>query len=190
MSAAGRLVLRPIARRDAAALHALDRDPAVRRHTFARAPDRAWVEDVLLPRMLGVAERHPGLGFFAALDTAESQEEEGGAFIGWFHLRPESQGDVSSLELGFRLRRASWGQGIATEGARAMLSRAFGHAGTRRVVALTRCANSAAIRVLEKAGLEAVARVEHAPPADVAGDPHPAWRFELTRASFEARRAR
>lgn len=35
----------------------------------------------------------------------------GGAFIGWFCLRPEAQGPLGEVELGYRLRQAAWGKG-------------------------------------------------------------------------------
>ena len=66
----------------------------------------------LLPRML--AWDGQPFGFLAAY--------EAGSFVGWFHLRP-SVADAGILELGYRLRRAAWGRGLATEGSRALLAR-------------------------------------------------------------------
>ena len=42
-----------------------------------------------------------------------------GAFVGWFCLWPESE---TVAELGFRLRRMDWGQGLASEGASALVN--------------------------------------------------------------------
>ena len=45
----------------------------------------------------------------------------GHEWIGWFHLKP-SIADERALEIGYRLRRAAWGRGLATEGSRALAS--------------------------------------------------------------------
>jgi len=59
---------------------------------------------------------------------------------------------VATDPLGYRLRRALWGQGYATEGARALIDAGFVSAGLRRIVATTYQDNRASRRVMEKAG--------------------------------------
>jgi RimJ/RimL family protein N-acetyltransferase len=88
-------------------------------------------------------------GFYGA------RERVGGAFVGWFQLEP-SRERPSEVELGYRLRRGAWGIGYATEGARALVSRALEVDGYRRVYAHALSENPASIRVMEKAGLEYV----------------------------------
>ena len=56
-----------------------------------------------------------------------------GAFVGWFCLWPES-GKVA--ELGYRLRRTEWGQGLASEGASALIDWGFGSCGYERIFRL------------------------------------------------------
>jgi RimJ/RimL family protein N-acetyltransferase len=56
------------------------------------------------------------------------------------------------FELGWVLRRQSWGQGYATEGARRALAHAFGEMGRERVISLIYPANAASIRVAERLG--------------------------------------
>ncbi|MEW2260641.1 GNAT family N-acetyltransferase [Streptomyces sp. NPDC047869] len=70
-----------------------------------------------------------------------AHEKDGGAFIGWFCLRPESQGPLDEVELGYRLRQAAWGKGYATEGSRALLGKAFTELGVRMVWAETMAVN-------------------------------------------------
>jgi RimJ/RimL family protein N-acetyltransferase len=60
------------------------------------------------------------------------------------------------MRLGYRLRKASWGRGFATEGVRALIRRAFSEMGVRRVVAHTYETNVASRRVMEKAGMSFV----------------------------------
>lgn len=149
-----RLVLRPLAAEDVDHLVALDSDPEVRRHVDQpEAPSR---EEALarLPRLL---ERF-GAGGEPAFRAAEERRD--GSFCGWFHLRPLDD-DPAALDLGYRLRRDRWGRGLASEGARALVERAFGVLGAERVVAHALEANAASRRVLEKVGLRERARYLH-----------------------------
>jgi len=57
------------------------------------------------------------------------------------------------VALGYRLRRAEWGRGYATERARALIRTGFTEPGVERVVATTHAENFASRRVLEKAGM-------------------------------------
>lgn len=80
---------------------------------------------------------------------------DGGAFIGFVGLaRPEFLPEVMpAVEVGFRLARPHWGQGYATEGARACLGQAFGPLGLDRVVSIRHADNIASGRVVEKLGM-------------------------------------
>ena len=57
------------------------------------------------------------------------------------------------VELGYRLARASWGRGLATEAARAARDYAFGVLTLPRLVSLIDPHNVASIRVAQKSGL-------------------------------------
>ena|SRR5215203_4731408 len=78
------------------------------------------------------------------------------AFVGWFCLSPESE---TLAELGYRLRRMDWGQGLASEGASALLNWGFGSGGYDRIVACTMAVNRGSRRVLEKIGMTYVRTV-------------------------------
>ena len=56
------------------------------------------------------------------------------------------------FELGWMLRRASWGKGYATEAARRLLGHAFDAMKRERVISLIRAANAPSIRVAERLG--------------------------------------
>jgi RimJ/RimL family protein N-acetyltransferase len=58
--------------------------------------------------------------------------------------------------MGYRLRREHWGQGLATEGAMALVSWGFTSAGYDKVVACTMAVNHASRRVMEKVGMHHV----------------------------------
>lgn len=89
-----------------------------------------------------------------------------GEFVGWFCLWPEGEG---TAELGYRLRRSAWGQGLASEGARALIGRGFEVDGYGRIVACTMVVNLASRRVMEKAGLRHVRTVPFVGPERYAG---------------------
>ena len=72
------------------------------------------------------------------------------ALIGMIEMRIDSiQADV-----GYVLARDAWGQGYATEMAKAVISWALQQPDIRRVWATCDCENIASARVLEKAGLQ------------------------------------
>ena len=60
------------------------------------------------------------------------------------------------MELGYRLRKAVWGKGYATEGSLALVRQGVYGPGTACVVASALAGNVASIRVMEKAGLRRV----------------------------------
>jgi ribosomal-protein-alanine N-acetyltransferase len=57
------------------------------------------------------------------------------------------------VEIGWRIARAWWGQGYATEGARAALEAAFTQLGLDEIVSLTVAANTRSRRVMERIGM-------------------------------------
>ena len=76
------------------------------------------------------------------------------AFLGWFHLRPSPRAPwEGQIELGYRLRRECWGQGLASEGSRALLDYAFAEHGLPEVMALALARNAPSRRVMEKVGM-------------------------------------
>lgn len=145
-----RLILRRFIATDADDLWELDGDPEVTRHlTGGQSTPYEVIRDDEIPYFLAYYQEHEGLGWWAAEVKAT------GAFIGWFHLKTD-RFDAASLEIGYRLRRAAWGKGFATEGARDLVRKAFEELGAPRVTAYTRPENTASVRVMVKAGLRFV----------------------------------
>lgn len=143
-----RLILRRFTESDVDSLVALDGDPAVMRFLGNGKPTpRELIETEVLPGILRHYDTFGGLGTWAAIEKGT------GEFLGWFELRPKD-GDPTNLELGYRLRRTAWGKGFATEGSRALLSKAFTDLGARRVWAETMAVNTASRRVMERIGLK------------------------------------
>jgi RimJ/RimL family protein N-acetyltransferase len=160
-----RLVLRRFTADDVDLLVELDSDPAVMHFVTGGEPtSRQEIVDDVLPAFLSYYDRFAGFGFWAALDAAS------GEFLGWFHLRPAPEDPPDVVELGYRLRRAAWGRGYATEGSRALIAKAFTDLGVRRVHAETMAVHDASRAVMERAGLHHV-RTFHQPwPYPIPGD--------------------
>jgi RimJ/RimL family protein N-acetyltransferase len=143
-----RLLLRRFTEDDADNLYDLDSDPDVMRYLSGGTPTpREVIKQEILPRFTSYDERFPGLGFWAAIDKGSRD------FVGWFSFRPRAEADPGEASLGFRLRKAAWGQGYATEGAQALIRLGFTELGVQRVVATTYEDNLASRRVMEKAGM-------------------------------------
>ncbi|GAA0823576.1 GNAT family N-acetyltransferase [Streptosporangium amethystogenes subsp. fukuiense] len=178
-----RLVLRAFTEADADHLLVLDNDPGVMRFINGGRPTsletiQAWT----LPRLLHV---HPGFGtrgYWAA------EEKNTDAFLGWFEFRPLADHSPTVVELGYRLHRAAWGSGYATEGSRALIRKGFTDLGVERVTANTMAVNTGSRRVMEKAGLSFVRSFTGDWPEAIEGSEHGEVEYELTRTEWEQRR--
>jgi RimJ/RimL family protein N-acetyltransferase len=179
-----RMILRQFTTDDLEALVELDSDPAVMRFiTGGRATPREEMRDDILPTWLGYYDRFAGYGFWAAIERTT------GAFLGWFHFRPAPGRPLDEPELGYRLRRSAWGQGYATEGARALIDTGFRDLGVRRVVAETMTVNTASRRVMEKAGLRFVRTFFQDWPDRIEGDELGDVEYAIERAEWERQEA-
>jgi RimJ/RimL family protein N-acetyltransferase len=179
-----RLALRRFTGADVDDLYRLDADPEVVRFiTGGRPTPREEIQSRVLPAFLAYYERSEGYGFWAAV------EKRTGEFLGWFHLRPREGGPPDEPELGYRLKKAAWGQGYATEGSRALIRKAFTELGAWRVVAETMAVNVASRRVMEKAGLKLTRTFHREWPDRIEGDEHGDVEYALTRAEWERWRA-
>lgn len=142
----GRLLLRGWRDADRAPFAALNADPEVMEHfpsTLSReASDRlvAAIED-------GWSVN--GFGLWAVEDI------ERGRFIGFTGLsRPSFDAHFTpAVEIGWRLSREAWGQGFATEAARAALAFGFDRAGLDEIVSFTVPANVRSRAVMERLGM-------------------------------------
>lgn len=145
-----RLTLRPVTPADRADLVALEADPEVMRFLNGGqpVPEAGCADgDFLTPR-----GTEP--------EVLAAHTRSSGRFIGWFALFDDGLVDgLRTAELGYRLRREAWGQGYASEGARALVEQALGRFGFGRVRAQTMAVNLGSRRVLEKAGFRHVETV-------------------------------
>ena len=177
-----RLTLRPFTADDAELLIELDSDPAVMRYLTGGVPTPPeTIRERHLPNILaGLEKWEYRLGLFAA------HEKAGGAFIGWFILRPKAEGPLDEVELGYRLRQDAWGNGYATEGSQAMARKAFTELGVRLVWAETMFVNRGSRNVMEKLGMRHVDT--YFPELEpIEGSEHGEVRYELTAEEWARR---
>jgi RimJ/RimL family protein N-acetyltransferase len=148
-----RMVLRRFTGEDAGLLFELDGDPEVMRWLSGGSPTPIEViHEEILPRFVGAYGRYDGLGYWVAI------ERGGGEFLGWFALHQVDDRSQDEAEVGYRLRRACWAQGYATEGVLALLRKGFEDHGLRLVFGTTYEHNAGSRRVMEKAGMRLVRR--------------------------------
>jgi RimJ/RimL family protein N-acetyltransferase len=141
-----RLLLRQWRAADRAPFAALNADPEVMRHF--PAPMSREESDALADAVAGGIERD-GWGWWA-LEVRES-----GAFIGFTGLSRVTfdAGFTPAVEIGWRLAREAWGQGYATEAARAAVRYGFEALGLGEIVSFTAASNLRSRAVMERLGM-------------------------------------
>lgn len=179
-----RLRLRRFVPDDVDRLVELDSDPEVMRYiTGGRPTPRELYVNTFMPRWWEIYERQPLLGYWAAERRPDLE------FLGWFHLR-DDRIEPEYLELGYRLKRAAWGRGYATEGALALLEHGFGRAGATKISARTLLGNRASQRVMEKCGLRRTGEFVYPETFGIGAseDDRRACKYELARDEWLASR--
>ena len=138
-----RLSFRCFNRDDLEQVVLLNRDPQV----MTYFPGMKSMDEIKLDfkRYLEYNKKYPGYGYWYT--SLKDQNR----FIGFFVVKilPET----GETEIGYRLLPDYWGQGLATEGARAMVAYTESYLKVSRVVGVVNPKNLASSRVLEKAGL-------------------------------------
>lgn len=139
-----RLWLRWPRHADATAIAALAGDPAVAEmtarlpHPYPREAADAFVLETRASAMRG-----------ESLRLALAPKAQPTRLIGMLGIEPSASGEA---ELGYWLGRPFWGQGLATEAARAMIDAFFAFTEGEALGASARVGNPASRRVLEKCG--------------------------------------
>jgi RimJ/RimL family protein N-acetyltransferase len=137
-----RLIFRAWRDEDLDSLHAINADPQVMRYV---ADGQVWPISRTRQFIEAATEMLDRSGFCQwALIHRNSD-----GLIGFCGL--VDTGDIP--EIGWRLARACWGQGLATEAASAVLDHARDTLGLTRVMATVQAENVASVRVIEKLGM-------------------------------------
>jgi RimJ/RimL family protein N-acetyltransferase len=144
-----RLQLRPWRPTDREPFAALNADPEVVRYVRDGRPMTRAESDALLDAIDAHWAQH-GFGLWCAAPRADPD-----ACLGFVGLAVPSflPSVMPAVEVGWRLARAAWGRGLATEGARASLDHAFGELALESVVSIIDPGNERSVRVAEKLGM-------------------------------------
>ncbi|BBM82517.1 GNAT family N-acetyltransferase [Candidatus Uabimicrobium amorphum] len=149
-----RLILRSWKKEDYAPFFDINNDSEVVRFlpgTLSREENDAFISRI---------ESHfakYGFGLFAC------EHKHDGVFIGFVGLSiPSFSCDFTPcVEIGWRLARKYWGQGLATEGAKRVLKYARDALNLERVVSFTVPDNVGSRRVMEKLGMRYIKDFDH-----------------------------
>ena len=195
----GRLLLTPLADRHLELEIQLDSDPEVLRYIWGRARSRDDVVASHAQRM-ALAGKVDGLGYWTAFGSgggtpgsATPEHEEDGEFVGLMMLPPahgpDQPDDPAVSELGYRLVRRYWRQGLASEASRVLLRHAFETVGQKRVIAQTMAVNLGSRAVMETIGMRYVRTYVSSWDDPLPGADLGEVEYEMTRAMWTASRA-
>ena len=141
-----RLVLRQWLPKDLPEFAALNADPEVMRY-FPSVLDRQTSDALAAKAEALIAER--GWGFWVAEDRASGQLA---GMIG-LHIPAPELPFSPCVEVGWRLARRFWGQGLATEGAKVALDFAWNVLKLEEVVSFTAVLNKPSQAVMQRLGM-------------------------------------
>lgn len=142
-----RLALAPLAPADLDQFHTLMIDAEVRRYLCDdQVMPRDWAEGVIARSIADFAAH--GWGLFGV------RRRDAAALIGVVGFN--EFWEPPELQLLYAFHPTAWGQGLATEAARAVITDAFDRLGFARVMAATDPPNVASIAVMERLGLRFV----------------------------------
>lgn len=140
-----RLIIRQFTLADVDALFGILADEEVMRYSLNGPLSRKETEAFIAKCI----EDYYNIGYSQyAVILKETQE-----VIGYCGFFIQIIDNIKETELGYRLGKAYWGQGLATEAAKACQGYAFSLLGLTRLISIIEPTNAASIRVAEKAGL-------------------------------------
>ena len=162
-----RLLLRPWQDRDRAPFAAMNADPIVMTY-FAAPMSLAETDEAIYRYNMQLAR--DGFTMFAAEQTTT------GKLIGLIGMQTMHtivpNLPQPAVEIGWRLRRESQGQGLATEGARALIDHAFNKLHLPELVAITATGNTPSRHVMDKLGMTYRPDLDFDHPRVPTGHPH------------------
>jgi len=150
-----RLILRDIEETDVEGIFALDSDPEV--HTFlGTQPIKTLDQAREIIQYIRKQYEENGIGRWAIVDKQSND------FVGWTGLKYEQlvRKEFDYYDIGYRLRRAYWGKGIATETALESLKYGFEKLNLKEICGAAAIAHQASNHILQKIGLRFVETFE------------------------------
>jgi ribosomal-protein-alanine N-acetyltransferase len=151
-----RLILRELYITDDAAMFELDSNPDVHRY-LGNNPVTSIEQSRSVIAGIQKQYKDNGIGRWATI------EKSTGRFIGWSGLKfitePENN-HVNFYDVGFRFIPEFWGNGYATESAKAALEYGFTKLNANEIIGTAHEENKASRRALEKCGLKYIEKFQ------------------------------
>ena len=181
--ATARLLLRDFGEEDWPAAHAYRADPEVTRYMLTLEPEQPEQTHAWLRELRQESQRQPRLRYTLAI-VLQAEDR----VIGQISIGPSAEDFPAEGEIGFgyMLHRDAWGQGYASEAARAIVRFGFDVLGAQQVSAWCFAENQASARVLEKAGLHLELREEDVNPKT--GQPRSSLKYTIHHAKWQQTR--
>lgn len=148
-----RLILRFFEEEDEDFLFELNSDPVVMTYlTDGRPNTKMEIKDSMVKILKRRQYYQDQYGDFVGVSKKTGEP------IGWFCLRPDQDfpDNKERIEIGWRLRAEFWHQGLATEAAQGLLSKAFQENRVPVVFARTMKSNIASQKVMQRLGMDQV----------------------------------
>jgi RimJ/RimL family protein N-acetyltransferase len=145
-----RLILREILLTDVEGMFELDSDPEVHKY-LGNKPVTQKDQIIYIINFIRQQYSDNGIGRWAVVDKKTN------AFIGWTGLKFVTEltnNHQNYYDLGYRLIRKYWGQGIATETAIVSLEYAFNKLSVNEVYAAASIDNISSNKIIKKVGLK------------------------------------
>lgn len=167
IAASNRLSFTLLSEQDAGLLFEVDQDQEVMRYlNGGKLTTMQSIVDVFIPRMMQYRSPAQGYGIW------QVRRLEDNAYIGWVLIRPMGFNTATpsrdDVELGWRFKRPFWGQGYASEAARAIADAVLeNNSNVRFLSAIAVPDNAGSIGVMRKLGMQFVKRFLH---RDALGD--------------------
>jgi RimJ/RimL family protein N-acetyltransferase len=172
-----RLVLRTFRADDLPPYAALNADPEVMRYLGGPMTSEASDEMATWAQQRHARE---GTGLLAIERRAD------GVFLGMCGLHCLHDWYPDDIEVGWRLARAYWGQGYASEAATAWLDHGFNKLGLARIISVTDVPNQRSLAVMHRLGL----LLDHYADLPYEGETFPAIVHASTADQWRTRTAR
>lgn len=141
-----RLSLRYFTVRDLESLVPILGDPQVMKFSIIGVHDRQQIKKFIEQRLLSYLE--PGFGLYALIHKPDRE------LIGYCGFFVQKISDRQEIEIGYRLATRYWGQGLATEAAKAVCEYGQKRFDFKRFVCLIDPNNYRSIRVASKLGMK------------------------------------
>lgn len=158
-----RLTFRMLTAADEQLLFELDQNPEVMRYiNGGKISTMEHIRQVFIPRLNSYYNPDKGWGLWGVFIKNTEQ------FIGWILVRPfnffNEQPEQQNLELGWRFKQESWGQGLATEAAEHVKQALIHLGGIKQLSAIAMPDNIGSINIMKKIGMRYLRTELHKDP--------------------------